>query len=85
MRVAVLVTVWTRVKVLPSLLFSACHQSAQFLLVAFFRALNDLKEMLNLYMSWRRIRDLSMAIENTSIRFKMREKQRLESDCFLVS
>ena len=85
MGVAVLVAVWTSVKILSSSLFSARHQSAQFLLVAFFRALNDLKEMLNLYMSWRRIRDLSMAVENTSIRFKMREKQRLESDCFSVS
>ena len=85
MRVAVLVVIWTRVKVLPSLLFSACHQSAQFLLVAVFRALNDFKEMLKLYTGLRRNRDLSMAAENTSIRFKMREKQRLESDCFLVS
>ena len=25
----------------------------------------DLKKILNLYMTWRRIRDLSMAIENT--------------------
>ena len=56
MEVAVLVDVWTRVKVLPSLLFSACHQSAQFLLVAVFHALNHLTKILNLYMSWRRIK-----------------------------
>ena len=36
-------------------------------------------------MSWRRVRDLSMATENTSIRFKMREKLRLEYYCFSVS
>ena len=57
----------------------------QFLFVAVFRVLNDLKKISNLYMSWRRVRDLSMAIENTSIGFKMREKLRLESDSFSVS
>ena len=36
-------------------------------------------------MSWIIIRDLSMAVENTSIGFKMREKLRLESDSFSVS
>jgi hypothetical protein len=44
--------------------------------------LNDLKKISNLYMSWRRVRDLSMAVENTYIGFKMREKLRLESDNF---
>ena len=82
---AVVVTVWTRIKVLPSSLYSARHQSAQFLFVAVFRGLNDLKKISNLYMSWRRVRDLSIAIENTSIGFKMREKLRMESDCFSVS
>ena len=84
MGVAVLVTVWTRVKVLSSLLFSARHQSAQFLFVAVFGVLNDLKKILNLYTSWRIVRDLSMAAENTSIGFKMRDKLMLESDCFSV-
>ena len=84
MGVAVLVAVWTSVKILSSSLFSARHQSAQFLFVAVFRALNDLKKKLNLYMSWRRIRDLSMAVENTSIGFKTREKLRMESDYFSV-
>jgi hypothetical protein len=41
---AVLVTVWTGVKVLPSSLYSARHQSAQFLFVTVFRGLNDLKK-----------------------------------------
>ena len=81
---AVVVAVWTRIKVLPSSLYSAHHQSAQFLFVAVFRGLNDLKKISNLYMSWRSIRDLSMAAENTSTGFKMREKLRLESDCFSV-
>jgi len=36
-------------------------------------------------MSWRRVRDISMTAENTSIGYKMREKLRLESDCFSVS
>ena len=85
MGVAVLVAVWTRVKVLSSSLFSARHQSVQFLFVTVFRTLNDLKKISNLYMSWRRVRDLSMATENTSIGFKMREKLRLESDYFSVS
>ena len=82
---AVLVAVWTRVKVLPSSLYSARHQSAQFLFVAVFRGLNDLKKISNLYVSWRRVRDLSMAAENTSIGFNMREKLRMKSDCFSVS
>ena len=82
---AVLVTVWTGVKVLPSSLYSARHQSAQFLFVAVFRGLNDLKKISNLYVSWRRVRDLSMAAENTSIGFNMREKLKMESDCFSVS
>ena len=33
-------------------------------------------------MSWRKVRDLSVAAENTSIGFKVREKLRLESDSF---
>jgi len=37
------------------------------------------------YISWRRVRDLSMAAENTSVGFKMREKLRLESDIFSIS
>jgi len=41
---AVLFAVWTRVKVLPSSLYSAHHQSAQFLFVAVFHGLNDLKK-----------------------------------------
>ena len=82
---AVLFAVWTRVKVLPSSLYSAHHQSAQFLFMIVFRALNDPKKISNLYMSWSRVRDLSMAVENTSIGLKMREKLRLESDCFSVS
>jgi len=57
----------------------------QFLFVAVFRDSNDLKKISNPYMSWRRVRDVSMAAENTSIGFKMREKLRLESDCFSVS
>ena len=85
MGVAVLVAVWTRVKVLSSSLFSARHQSVQFQFVAVFRGLNDLKKISNLYVSWRRVRDLSMAAENTSIGFKIWEKLRLESDCFSVS
>ena len=40
------------------------------------------KKILNIYMSWRRVRDISVAAENTSIGFKMREKLRLESDSF---
>ena len=82
---AVVVAVWTRIKVLPSSLYSAHHQSAQFLFVAVFRGLNDLKKISNLYISWRRVRDLSMAAENTSVGFKMREKLRMQSDCFSVS
>ena len=82
---AVVLAVWTRIKVLPSSLYSAHHQSAQFLFVAVFRGLNDLKKISNLYMSWRRVRDLSMDAENTSIGFKMREKLRMQSDCFSVS
>ena len=82
---AVVVSIWTRIKVLPSSLYSARHQSAQFLFMAVFRGLNDLKKISNLYMSWRRVRDLSMAAENTSIGFKMREKLRMESDCYSVS
>ena len=76
---------WTRVKVLSSSLFSARHQSVQFSFLAVFHALNDLKKISNLYMSWIRVRDLSMAVENTSIGFKMREKLRLEYDSFSVS
>ena len=45
MGVAVLVAVWTRIKVLSSSLFSARHQSAQFLFQAVFRTLNDLKKI----------------------------------------
>ena len=41
---AVLVAVWTRVKVLPSSLYSARHQSAQFMFMAVFCGLNDLKK-----------------------------------------
>ena len=82
---AVLVSVWTRIKALPSSLYSARHQSAQFLFVSVFYAINDLKKLSNPYMSWRRIRDLSMAVENTAIGLKMREKLRLESDSFSVS
>ena len=76
---------WSRIKVLSSSLFSARHQSVQFLFVAVFRTLNDLKKISNLYMGWRRVEDLSIAIENTSIGFKMREKLGLESDSFSVS
>ena len=82
---AVVVTVWTRIKVLSLSFFSARHQSVQFLFVAVFRALHDLKKISNLYLSWRRVQYLSMDIENTSIGFKMREKLRLESDSFSVS
>ena len=53
--------------------------------MAVFRAFIDLKKIINLYMSWRRLRDLSVAAKNTSIGFKMREKLRLESDSFSVS
>ena len=80
-----LVAFWTRIKVLSSTLLSAHHQSVQFLFVEDVHVLNDLKKISNLYMSWRRVRDLSMAVENTSIGFKMREKLRLESDCFSFS
>jgi len=76
---------WTRVKGLPSSLFSARSQSAQFLFLAVFRDFIDLKKILNLYMSWRIIIDLSMSVENSSIGFKMREKLWLESDCISVS
>ena len=82
---AVLVTVWTGVKVLPSSLYSARHQSGQFMFVTVFRGLNDLKKISNIYMSWRRVRDLFITAKNTLIGFKMREKIRLESDCFSVS
>ena len=82
---AVLVSVWTRIKVLPSSLYSARHQSVQFSFVAVFRGLNDLQKISKPYMSWIRVRDLSMAAENTSIGFNMREKLRMESDCFSVS
>ena len=44
MGLVVLVVVWIRVKGLPSSLFSARCQSAQFLFVAVFRALIDLKK-----------------------------------------
>ena len=44
MGVAVLVAIWTGVKVLSSLLFSARHQSVQFLFMAVFGVLNDLKK-----------------------------------------
>ena len=81
---AVVVAVWNRIKVLPSSLYSARHQSAQFQFVAVFRHLNNLKKISNLYVSWRIVRDLSMAAENTSIGFKMREKLRMESDYFTV-
>jgi len=78
----VLVAFWTRIKVLSSTLLSAHHQSVQFLFVADVHVLSDHKKISNLYMSWIRVRDLSMAVENTSIGFKMREKLRLESDNF---
>ena len=80
-----LVVVWIRVKGLPSSLFSARCQSAQFLFLAVFCDLIDLRKILNLYMSWRKLRDLSVAIKNTLIGFKIREKLRLESDRFSVS
>jgi len=54
----------------------------QFLFLAVFRDLIDVKKILNLYTSWRKVRGLSVAAENTSIGFKMREKLRLESDSF---
>ena len=85
MGLVVLVVVWIRVKGLPSSLLSARCQSVQFLFVTVFCGLSDLKKISNLYMSWRRVRDLSMDAENTSIGFKMREKLRMESDYFLVS
>jgi len=85
MGLVVLVVVWIRVKGLPSSLLSARCQSAQFLFLAIFHDLNDLRKILNLYRSWRRLRDLSVAAKNTSIGFKMREKQKFESDCFSVS
>ena len=50
-----------------------------------FRDLIDLKKILNLYMSWRRLQDLSVAAKDTSIVFNMREIQKFESDCFSVS
>ena len=71
-----------RVKGLPSSLFSARCQSAQFLFLAVFCDLIDLRKILNLYMSWRKLRYLSVAAENTSIGFKVMEKLRLESDSF---
>jgi len=74
MGIVVLVAVRIRVKVLPSSLFSAHYQSVQFMILAVFRALNDLRKILNLYRSWRRLRDLSVATKNTSIGFKMGEK-----------
>ena len=80
-----LVVIWIRVKGLPSSQFSARCQSAQFLFLAVFCDINDLRKILNLYMSWRKLRDLSVAAKNTSIGFKIREKPKLESDCFLVS
>ena len=80
-----LVVVWIRVKGLPSSLFSARCQSVQFLFLTVYCDLNDLRKILNLYMSWRRLRELSVAIKNTSIGFNMREKLRLESDYFSVS
>ena len=40
----VVVAVWKRIKVLPSSLYSARHQSAQFKFVAVFCGLNDLKK-----------------------------------------
>ena len=51
MGLAVIVAFWTRIKVLSSSFFSARHQSAQFLFVAVFRALNNLIKISNLYMS----------------------------------
>ena len=80
-----LVVVWIRVKGLPSSLFSARCQFAQFLFLAVFCDLIDLRKILNLYMSWRKLRDLSVAIKNTLIGFKIREKLRVESDRFSVS
>jgi len=82
---AVVVAVWTRIKVLPSSLYSARHQSVQFPFVVVFCGLNDLKKISKLYMSWRRIRYISIDAKNSSIVFKMSEKLKLESDCFLVS
>ena len=85
MGIVVLVAVRIRVKGLSSSLFSAYCQSAQFMFMAVFRGLNDLKKISNFYMSWRRVRDLSVAAKNTLIGFKMTEKLRLESDSFSVS
>ena len=82
MGIAVLFAVRIRVKGLLSSLFS---KSAQFLFLSVFRAIIDLKKIVNLYMSWRRVRYISVAVENTTIGFKMREKPKLESDCFSVS
>jgi len=85
MGVGVFVAFWTRVKVLPSSLFLAHRQSAHFLFMAVFHALDDLKKVLKLYMSCIRIIDLSMAVKNTSIGFKMRQKLKLESNYFSIS
>ena len=61
MGIVVLVAVRIRVKGLSSSLFSACCQSAQFMFLAVFCVFVDLKKISNLYMSWRRVRDLSMS------------------------
>ena len=85
MGIVVLVAVRIRVKGLPSSLFSARYQSVQFMFLAVFVLLITSTKKLNLHMSWRRLRDLSVSAKNTSIGFKMGDKPKLESDCFSVS
>ena len=80
----VIVAAWNRIKVLPRHYTQHVINLRSFSSWQFFMVLRISKKISNLYVSWRRVRDLSMAAENTSIGFKMREKLRMESDCFSV-
>ena len=81
---AVVVAAWNRIKVLPRHYTQHVINLRSFSSWQFFMVLIISKKISNLYVSWRRVRDLSMGTENTSIGFKMREKLRMESDCFSV-
>jgi len=80
----VVVAAWNRIKVLPRHYTQHVINLRSFSSWQFFMVLIISKKISNLYVSWRRVRDLSMAAENTSIGFKMREKLRIESDYFSV-
>ena len=79
---AVVVAAWNRIKVLPRHYTQHVINLCSFSSWQFFVVLMISKKISNLYVSWRRVRDLSMAAKNTSIGFKMREKLKLESAVF---